>query len=158
MIRNKAIIFGVLVELIIIFLANFIPLPSSVISIGIIVTLMTGLIGGFIAGTFANGGWQTRTVHGLLTGFIGGLVFGITLWLGMSFIIPRTDQSVLWGINYVLATNPIGIRQLPWLYTGNTLSVPLVLLSATLFAVEGYIAGGAAFGSSGSQDPPMNSL
>ncbi len=156
-IRTRAIVFGVLVELVIICFANFIPLPSSIISVGILITLSAGLVGGFIAGTLTNGGWKARAMHGLVSGFIGGVAFGITLWFSMSLVIPRTDYSALWGINYILATNPIGIRQLPWLYTGNTLLVPLVLLSAILFAIEGYIAGGAAFGRSHSQNPPINS-
>ena len=82
----------------------------------------------------------------IFTGLIGGLLFGVTLWFDMSYAIPRADNSALWGINYALATYPIGIRQLSWLFTGNTLMVPLILLSMALFAVEGDIAGGAAPG------------
>ena len=155
MIRGSAIALGVLVEVLAIFLANFVSLPGAIMWVGVVLALITGLIGGLVAGRFTSGGWQTRAMHGLLTGLIGGLLFGVILWFGMSYVIPRADHSALWGINYVLATNPIGIRQLSWLYTGNTLMVPLILLSMALFAVEGYIAGGAAPGSDRSQDPPM---
>ena len=154
MIRREAIALGVLVEVLAILLANFISLPGAIMWVGVVLALTIGLVGGLVAGRFTSGGWQTRAVHGLLTGLIGGLLFGVTLWFGMSYVIPRTGHSALWEINYALATYPIGIRQVSWLYTGNTLMVPLVLLSMVLFAVEGYIAGGAAPGSELSRDPP----
>ena len=154
MIRSSAIALGVLVEVLAILVANFVSLPGAIMWVGVVFALTTGLVGGLVAGRFTSGGWQTRAVHGLLTGLIGGLLFGVTLWFGMSYVIPRADHSALWGINYALATYPIGIRQLSWLYTGNTLMVPLILLSMILFAVEEYIAGGAAPGSELSQDPP----
>ncbi|MDT3436832.1 MULTISPECIES: hypothetical protein [Halobacteriales] len=156
MIRRDAIALGVLVEVLAILVANFVSLPGAIMWVGVVFTLTTGLVGGLVAGRFTSGGWQTRAVHGLLTGLIGGLLFGVTLWLGMSYVIPRADYSALWGINYLLATYPIGIRQLSWLYTGNILMVPLILLSMALFAVEGYIAGGAAPRSNLSHEPPSN--
>lgn len=156
MIRRDAIALGVLAEVLVILVANFVSLPGAIVWIGIVLALATGLVGGFVAGRFTSGGWQARAMHGLLTGLIGGLLFGVTLWFGMSYVIPRADHSALWGINYALATYPIGIRQLSWLYTGNTLIVPLILLSMALFAVEGYIAGGAAPRSDLSHDSPSN--
>jgi hypothetical protein len=153
--RSSAIVLGVLVEVLVILVANFVSLPEALMWVGVVLVLTTGLVGGIVTGRFTSGGWQTRAVHGLLTGLIGGLLFGVTLWFGMSYVIPRADHSALWGINYTLATYPIGIRQLSWLYTGNSLMVPLILLSMGLFAVEGYIASGAVPGSDLAQDPPM---
>lgn len=154
MTRHDAIVLGVLVEILAILVANFIPLPRGTGWVGVVLSLMIGLIGGLVAGNVANGRWQTRTMHGVLTGFIGGLLFGVTLWFGMRSIIPRTDHSALWGISYALSMHPIGIRQLPWLYTGNTLAVLLVLVPTLLFAVEGYIAAGVAPGTNFSKGPP----
>ena len=154
MIRGSVIALGVLVEILAILVANFVSLPGAIMWVGVILALTTGLVVGLVAGRFTSGGWQRRAVHGLLTGLIGGLLFGVTLWFGMSYVIPRADHSALWGINYALATYPIGIRQVSWLYTGNTLMMPLILFSMVLFAVEGYIAGGATPGSDLSQDPP----
>jgi hypothetical protein len=108
MIRGTAVAFGVLIEILAILIANFVSLPEAIIWVGVVLALTTGLVGGFVAGTFAIGGWQTRAVHGLLTGLIGGLLFGVTLWFSMSLAIPRADHSAFWGINYALATHPIG--------------------------------------------------
>ena len=154
MTRRDAIALGVLVEVLAILVANFVPLPRGTGWVGVVLALMTGLVGGLVAGNLANGRWQTRTRHGLLTGLIGGLLFGVTLWFGMRSILPRTDHSALWGISYALTMHPIGIRQLPWLYTGNTLIVLLVFLPTLLFAVEGYIAAAVAPGSDLSENPP----
>jgi hypothetical protein len=154
MIRGTAVALSVLIEILAILIANFVSLPEAIIWVGVVLVLTTGLIGGFVAGTFAIGGWQTRAVHGLLTGLIGGLLFGVTLWFSMSLAIPRADHSAFWGINYALATHPIGGHQFSWLYTGNTLMLPIIFLPVILFAAEGYIAGVAAPSSDVSQFPP----
>lgn len=143
MIHKTAIALGVLAEAMVILVANFVSLPRAFVWIGVVLSLLTGLAGGLVAGRLTSGGWHTRAIHALLTGLLGGLLFGVTLWFSMSYAIPRAEYSVMWAINYLLATNPLGIQQLPWLYTGNTLGIVLVLLSMGLFAVEGYIAGGA---------------
>ncbi|SEP31330.1 hypothetical protein SAMN04487948_14413 [Halogranum amylolyticum] len=127
-----------------ILVATFVSLPGALMWVGVVLSLLTGLIGGLVTGRFTSGGWHTRAIHGLVTGLLGGFLFGVTLWFSMSSVVPRITYSIFWGFNYLLATNPIGISQLPWLYTGNTLMVPLILLSMGLFAVEGYIASGAA--------------
>lgn len=154
--RKSAIALGVLVEMLAILVANFVSLPGVLVWAGLVLSLLTGLIGGLVTGQFTSGGWHTRAIHGPVTGLIGGLLFGVTLWLSMSSVIPRATYSVFWGFNYLLATNPVGIRQLSWLYTGNTLMVPLVLLSMGLFAVEGYVASGAAPRSNLASEPPLD--
>lgn len=154
MIRGKAIAFGVLVEALAILAANFVSLPSAVLWIGVALALATGLTGGLVAGRFVGDGWRARGVNGLLAGLVGGALFGVTLWSSMSYVIPRAERSAFWGINYALAAHPIGIRQFPWLYTGNTLMLPFILLSMALFAGEGYVAGVAARTRDSSRDPP----
>ena len=114
MIRGSAIALGVLVEVLAILVANFVSLPGAIMWVGVVLALTTGLVGGLVAGRFTSDEWQTRARHGLLTGLIGGLPFGVTPWFSISYVIPRADHSAFWGNNYALATYPIGIRQLPW--------------------------------------------
>jgi hypothetical protein len=72
---------------------------------GVVLLLSTGLFGRFVAGRFASDGWRTTAVHGRVVGAIGGLVFALTLWLSMNYVIPRASYSAFWGINYFTATN-----------------------------------------------------
>jgi hypothetical protein len=143
MTNRTAIGLGIAVQGLLVLVANFVPLPAGFVWIGLVLAFTTGLAGGVVAGWFTDAVTATRAATGLKVGYVGGLVFGATLWLGMSQAIPRAEYSALWAANYLLATNPIGSDLAPWLYTGDTLLVPVVLLPSVLFAAEGYIAAGA---------------
>lgn len=137
---------GVGIELLAVAVAELAAMPPTLMWLGLAGVFLSGLAGGYVAGALVDGGWRTRALYGFLTGSIGGLALGATLWAGMSYWIPRADHSPLWAFNYLLATNPVGASALPWLYTGDTMALPLVFFTALLLGLEGYVAGGAASG------------
>ncbi len=158
--------FAVAVQLAAIAAADLLPLPGPAMWLGVLVALGIGFVGGYLAGSFADGGgearsqgvppnaravdtasgWRTRARAGLLAGAAGGLAFGVVLWLNMSHVLPRARHGALWAINLLVATHPVGSARFPWLYTGDTLALPVVAASVLLFAAEGYVAGAAAPG------------
>lgn len=144
--RAGAVAIGVGIELLAVAVAELAALPSLLMWTGLAAVFLSGLAGGYAVGALVGGGWRTRARYGLLTGLVGGLALGTTLWAGMSYRIPRADRSPFWAFNYLLATNPVGSSAFPWLYTGQTLALPLVAASALLLGIEGYVAAGAATG------------
>lgn len=142
--RAGAVAVGIGIELTAVAVAELAAMPPLLMWTGLVAVFFSGLAGGFAVGTLGGGGWRTRARYGLLTGLVGGLTLGSTLWAGMSYRIPRADHSPSWAFNYLLATHPVGSSAFPWLYTGETLALPFVTLSALLLGVEGYVAAAAA--------------
>ena len=109
---------------------------------GVVLLLSIGFVGGFIAGRFPSDGWRTTAVHGGVGGAIGGLVFALTPWLSMNYVIPRPVQRIL-------GNQLLHPHQLVEAY-GKLLTVGLASFGGVLLAVEGTgtIAGSAAADSS----------
>ena len=155
--RAYAILSGVLVTLIVIGTADLVHLPPLLMWIGVFLIPGVGLASGFVVGVVTRAGWRARTRTGALAGALSGFAFGYSLWASMSHWIPRAEYSVFWAINYVIAVHPVGIGIAPWLYTGNTLMGPVIAISTLVFAVEGYVAGGAVAGGESVVEPPSAS-
>jgi hypothetical protein len=118
-----------------------VPEPLWPLAIGLVLAVGCGC--GFVAGRRSTGRWRSRARTGALAGFLGGTMLVIVLWASMSNVLPRAEHSPFWLLNSLIATYPIGIERVPWLYTGNTLFWPLLAVFDCLFAIEGYVAGGA---------------
>lgn len=144
--RAGAVAVGLGLELLAIAVADLAAMPPAAMWVGLAAVFLSGLVGGYVAGSLVGGGWRTRALYGFGTGLVGGVALGTTLWASMSYWIPRAEHSPFWAFNYLLATNPVGAGAAPWLYTGDTLAIPLVLASALLLGFEGYVAAGAASG------------
>jgi hypothetical protein len=123
-----------------------IPVPEALWPLAVGAVLAVGLGCGFVAGRRSAGRWRSRARAGALAGLLGGVVLASILWASMSNLLPRAEYSAFWLLNDIIAANPVGVERFPWLYTGNTLFWPLVVGFACLFAIEGYVAGGATTG------------
>lgn len=123
-----------------------IPFPEVAWPVAIGAVLVTGFGCGYVAGRRSDGRWRARARAGSLAGTLGGTILTAVLWASMAGTVSRAEDSVFWAINALIARNAIGIEHVPWLYTGNTLFGPLLVFVVCLFAIEGYVAGGATRG------------
>ncbi|EMA52725.1 hypothetical protein [Halococcus salifodinae] len=146
MVEWSAVASGIGVVLAAVVVGLTVALPEAVWPIAIGAVLATGFGCGYVAGRRSGGRWRARARTGSLAGALGGAVLAAVLWASMSRAVPRVADSTFWAINDVIAANTIGIERFPWLYTGNTLFVPLLVFVVCLFAVEGWIAGGVTSG------------
>ena len=143
MIDRRAAVAGCGVALAAAVVGITVPVPEPLWPLAIGLVLAVGLGCGFVAGRRSAGRWRSRARMGALAGFLGGTILAIVLWASMSNVLPRAESSPFWLLNALVAANPVGIERVPWLYTGTTLFWPLLLAFACLFAIEGYVAGGA---------------
>ncbi|EMA52157.1 hypothetical protein [Halococcus thailandensis] len=146
MIDPRAVVAGSGVALAAAVVGATVPVPELLWPLAIGLVLAVGLGCGFVAGRRSTGRWRSRACTGALAGFLGGTMLAIALWASMSNVLPRAEYSPFWLLNALVAANPIGIERAPWLYTGTTLFWPLLAVFACLFAIEGYVAGGATSG------------
>lgn len=103
MVDGEAVFLGLVPPLAVILVAVSVPVPPGLSAPGVLVVLIAGPAGGYVAGTMAGGDRRRRARHGLASGAVAGLLFGPTLAYAIYESAAPTD-TLYWWIHYAVAT------------------------------------------------------
>jgi hypothetical protein len=98
----KSIAIGASVQVGVVSIASFAPVSKASRSASAILLLCTGFFGGYLVGKQLVGSRRMRTLHGAISGAVGGAVFAIML--RDTLIGSGGADGAYWGIAYLVAT------------------------------------------------------
>lgn len=146
MVESKAVGIGGSLTVLAVTVGGVVPLPRAAVWPAVAALLGTGLLGGFVTGTLADGPRRYRARHGFASGVIGGVAFGTLLWYTMT--TTGAPEGVFDGINYLVATSGVLSPASAARYDA---AIPVALAVASVLAFACCGAGGALLtGTSGS--------
>jgi hypothetical protein len=144
MVDYEAIILGLVPSVSLVLVAVSLHVPASISSFGIAFLLLAGPASGYVAGTLAGGDRRNRASHGLVSGGLGGLLFGPTLTYAIyESAAPR--RTVYWWIHHEVATNTPPDMVVAYGY---------YILAGIGVAATLWFAGGAALAAAASGSEP----